>query len=115
MEIIQFGRKLVDFLGHLMPGHQFQRLFLLYGNLFKREGFFLRLEDEELLVKAKLDLKHVWPGVVVDEQHTAPTLSTCQTSLHVSVPAVAGCGTGVALRENLLLVSQGLIEDLTKL
>lgn len=49
-------------------------------------GFF---QDKELLAKAKLEFKHVWPGWIVDEQHTAPTSSTRQTSLQVSVPAGA--------------------------
>ena len=80
MEIIQFGRKSVDFLGHLMlVSIKFQSLWFFLG-------FF---QDKELLAKAKLEFKHVWPGVVVDEQHTAPTSSTRQTSLHVSVPAGA--------------------------
>lgn len=114
MEIIQFGRKSADFLGHLMLGHQISESFVGYGNIFSKGGgggfFFSGFEDQELLAKAKLEFKHVWPGVVVDEQHTAPTSSTRQTSLHVSVPA------GVRRFPKLLLGNPTVKnDDLTKL
>ena len=77
-----------------------------------RVGFFFLgfFQDKELLAKAKLEFKHVWPGCLVDEQHTAPTSSTRQTSLHVSVPAQVP-----ALPETPVGKPHGLIDDLTKL